>query len=355
VLGRWVRQLGGGSTLDLQAYYDRVNRTAPGVTDRIETFDVQGQHSFSAGARHKIVWGGGYRMTEDKFVNRLNPFVLRPESDTVSIGNVFLQDSIAVTNDITLTLGTKFEYSGYTGFEYLPSARVAWQVTGKDMLWAAVSRAVRTPSRIDRDLLAPGLVDRASDLKSEKLLAYELGWRGQPTTKTNLSVSLYYNDYDDLRVLTLQDNGRFRFGNAMQGYTYGVETWGDWRILDWWRLSAGANLLQKKLRLKRSAIEAALDQHAGNDPEYQAMLRSQMNLTDTVELDFGLRAVDDLPNPGVPAYVAADLRIGWRATDKLELAVGAFNLFDKRHPEAGDVASRREVRRSLYASARWRF
>ena len=356
VLGRWTRVLGEDSALEVQGYYDKVDRSTPGVTDKLETFDIQAQHSFPLGSRHAIVWGGGYRASNDEFTNRLNPFVVDPKGKTVSIGNVFVQDTIALRDNVALTLGTKLEYSSYSGLEYLPSARVAWQVSETDLLWAAISRAVRTPSRVDRDLTAPFILDRATELKSEELVAYELGYRGHFSQRASLSLSLFYNEYDDLRVLTISPTtGRLVFGNAMQGYTYGVETWGDWRLTDWWRLSGGLTVLKKNLRLEPGAIRVALEQHVGNDPEYQFLLRSSMDLSDSVELDVGLRAVDELPSPGVPHYVAVDARLGWRVTDSLELSITGFNLFDDRHPETGDKATRREVRRSIYAGARWRY
>jgi iron complex outermembrane receptor protein len=356
LLGRWSRHLGGG-TAQFQAYYNDAKRLSPGVTDKLETVDVSGQHVFSPLARHEIVWGGGYRRTKDLFINTLNPFVLDPESDTVQLGNGFVQDSIALREDVTLTIGTKIEYSSYSGLEYLPSGRVAWAISDKALLWGAVSRAVRTPSRIDRDLTWPGVFDRAgSSFDSEKLIAYELGYRGRPTPESALSVALFYNDYDDLRVLaTSPDSGLPTFANKMDGHTYGVEVWGDYKLRDWWRLSAGFNVLEKNLHLQPGALDSAISQHAGNDPDYQASLRSYMNLAENLELDTGLRVVDRLPNPAVPAYVAVDARIGWHVTDALELSVGAQNIFDKSHPETGAEATRSEVRRSVYLGARWRF
>jgi iron complex outermembrane receptor protein len=357
VLGRWSRRLGAGSTVELQAYYNDAKRLSPGVTDKLETFDIAGQHTFSPFAGHEIVWGGGYRRTEDLFINTLNPFVLDPESDTIQLGNGFVQDSIALHDDVTVTVGTKIEYSSYTGVEYLPSGRVAWELTDTALLWGAVSRAVRTPSRIDRDLVWPGVFERAgSRFDSEKLIAYEMGYRVQPTPESVLSIALFYNDYDDLRILaTSDDSGLLTFANKMEGHTYGIEAWGDYRVFNWWRLSAGFNLLEKNLHLEPGAVETAISQHAGNDPEYQGSLRSYMDLTERIELDVGLRAVDSLPNPPVPSYVAVDARIGWRLTDTFEISVGAQNVFDKSHPETGAEATRREIRRSAYVGARWRF
>lgn len=356
LLGRWRRDLENGSTFELQAYYDRVDRSVPGVSDALEIFDAEGQHTLSLGGRHELVWGGGFRRIEDEFVNNLNIFVLTPESDTIELANVFAQDTFAVTDDLRLTAGLKVEYSSYTDFEYLPSARLAYDLSDTTLLWAAVSRAVRTPTRFDRDLNAQGVLERAVGFESEELIAYEIGYRSQPTPQTSLSVSAFYNDYDELRVLGISpDTGLLRFENKLEGRTYGVEAWGDYRVLSWWRLSAGANLLKKDLELQPGAVTLALDQHAGNDPEYQLSLRSYMNLTDAVQLDLGLRAVDDLSQPDVPRYVELDARLGWQVTDGVELEIAGLNLLDESHPETGAAATRGEVRRSVYLGARVRF
>ena len=71
----------------------------------------------------------------------------------------------------------------------------------------------------------------APDFQSEKLLAYEIGYRGQPTPQTSVSVSLYWDQYSDLRTLDYTPNGTalYQLGNDEAGHTYGIEAWGDWR------------------------------------------------------------------------------------------------------------------------------
>jgi iron complex outermembrane recepter protein len=356
LLGRWGRQLEDGSRIELQAYVDAVERDIPRVSDALYIFDVEGRHDVRLGDRHEVVWGGGYRVFEDEFVNTLNAFTLDPEKDVVQLGNVFAQDSIALRSDLSLTLGLKLEYSSYTGLEHLPSARLAYDLSDRWLLWSAVSRAVRTPARFDRDLGAAGVLERARNFRSEELIAYEAGVRGQPTAETSLSVSFFYNDYDDLRVLAISPaSGLLMFANKMEGQIYGVEAWGEWRVLDWWRLSAGANLQRKNLDLEAGAVTIALAQHAGDDPEYQASLRSSMDLTEALRLDVALRMVDDLPSPRVPRYVELDARLGWQATEAVELTLAGFNLLDDHHPETGVLATRTEVPRSFYVGARVRF
>ena len=356
LLARWNHQLGGGSNLEVQAYYDTVDRTALGINDSLETYDIQAQHTFKLGGRHQVVWGGGYRVVNDEFTNSLGFFVLDPDSDTLQLGNVFAQDSIKLDSDLTLTLGLKLEDNSLSGLDYLPNIRLAWQVTPTHMLWSAVSRAVRTPSRFDRDLTAPGFFGPSADFESEKLVAYEIGYRGRPTTDTSLSATLFVHDYSDLRSLAVApDSGLFVFGNTMEGYIYGLETWGDYRVRSWWRLSAGFTIMQKNLDLKPGAIDAALDQHAGNDPDHQFSIRSSMDLFENVDFDISLRSVDDLPNPMVPSYLELDVRLAWQMTDQLELSLSGFNLLDNQHPETGAAPGRLEVPRTVLAGARWRF
>jgi iron complex outermembrane receptor protein len=355
LLGRWQRRFENGSHAEVQAYYDKVDRSAVGVSDSLQVFDVEAQHAIRLGGRHEVVWGGGYRQIQDEFINTLNIFVLTPPSDTVQLGNIFAQDTVALRDDLKLTAGLKIEYSSYTDFEYLPSARLAYELLDTSLLWSAVSRAVRTPARFDRDLNAAGVLERATGFQSEEVIAYEAGWRSQPTPESSVSVSVFYNDYDELRVLAISPgSGLLRFDNKMKGETYGVEAWGDYRVNDWWRLSAGANLLRKNLDLEPGAVTLALDQHRGNDPEYQLSIRSYMDLTDELELDVGLRAVDELPDPRVPRYVTLDARLGWRVTEGFEVSLVGFNLLDASHPEVG-ATPQREVRRSVYISGRVSF
>jgi len=363
--GRWSRDLGEGSGLMVQAYFDKATRTSPGLQDSLETYDIQAQHNFNAG-RHEIVWGAGYRATHDAFINTLNLAVLEPERRRVTLADIFVQDEVTLSPDLTLTLGLKGERSSFSGADYMPSARLAWRPSDKAMWWAAVSRAVRTPSRIERDLVfdIPGLgrLVENNTFESEHLIAYEAGYRGRPLERLSLSVSAFYNDYDDLRSNEASATGTIpvgsgfyypvHVGNGVAGHTYGLEAWGSYDLTGWWRLSAGAAALHKSFHNKAGHVDIAGQFSAGNDPEYQASLRSQMTLASNVDIDVGLRAVDALPKPAVPSYIEADARVGWRVTDDVEVAVGGESLLNDAHMESPED---RLVRRNLYAELRWGF
>jgi iron complex outermembrane recepter protein len=356
LLGRWNQQLGNGSALEVQTYINRDERSAPNSLDRIDTFDLQAQHNFKPNDRNEVVWGGGHRIVRDKFISTANPFVLDPPGRTLQLSNLFLQDTFALLDGVSLTLGTKVEYSSFNGFNYMPSARLAWQVAEGHLLWSSISRAVRTTSRIDRELVAPGIFAGGPDFKSEKLIAYEIGYRGRPSAATSLSVSAYYNHYDDIRTTSLSPGGGFPliFANDLEGETHGVEVWGDWRVTSWWRLSGGVNAIEKNLHLKPGGSDISGRQSAGRDPGYQFFARSYLDFPGDVHLDFGFRAVDNLESPPVPAYVEFDARLAWQVTEGIELSIAGFNLIDDHHPETGTLPLS-EIRRGGYLGARWTF
>jgi len=360
LLARWERRLGEGSALEVQAYYDRVRREARGIYDALDAFDVQAQHAFTWRNRHQIVWGGGWRVAEDDFRNFVNGFVLDPLSKRTSLGNVFVQDKIQLSPALDLTVGVKYEHSSYTGADWLPSARLSWRLSDRSMLWGAVSRSVRTPSRLERDLVFPGIVVNGT-FGTEKLVAWEAGWRGRPLENLSLSVSAFFNQYDDLRTNELSPGGVLPIflGNEAEGETWGIEAWGDWAVTPNWRLGAGFTALEKDFRSNSSLDVSGLEVQ-GVDPDWHASLRSQHDIGERMELDLRLRAVDDTPvgtaggYVGADAYAELDVRVGWRLTDRAELSLTGLNLLDERHREASENRGV-EIPRSVHASLRWRY
>jgi iron complex outermembrane receptor protein len=232
-------------------------------------------------------------------------------------------------------------------------------VSDTALLWAAISRAVRTPSRVDRDFILPGIIDGGRSFDSETVIAYELGYRGQPFAGLSLSVSAFYNVYDDLRTVEASTPGLpglpWLIENGMEGDSYGVEAWATYEVRPWWRLSAGLNALHKDLEIKPGSDDVLGLSFAGNDPDFQLSLRSSMNFGPDVTLDVFARRIDRLPSPPVDAYTEINARLGWRVTDSLELAVTGADLVDDSHPEfASPTLAGREIRRSVYFSAVWK-
>jgi iron complex outermembrane receptor protein len=236
-------------------------------------------------------------------------------------------------------------------------------------VWAAVSRAVRTPSRFDHDLSEgsppyPVFLKGGSDFGSESVIAYEVGYRVQLNSKATASVSSFYNRYNDIRSISLTPVTLFPvyFANSLRGDTYGLEFSGNYQVSDAWSLHAGYTLLQEHLRVKPGGydLDNALFETA--DPEHQFSLRSSLNLPWHAELDTGLRWVDTLhtdngPTPAtVPSYFELDARLAWHARERLELSLAGQNLLHSHHPEYGFASPTRvEIQRSVYGKLTWRY
>ena len=261
-------------------------------------------------------------------------------------------------SQLRLTLGTKFERNYYTGTEPLPSARLAWKPGAQHLIWGAASRAVRAPSRIDRDFFSPAqppfAIAGGPDFESEIAKVYEIGYRALPLPQLSYSLSFSRSFYDKLRSVEPAPGGGVVLGNKMEGTVNGLEAWGSYQAAKNWRLSAGTLFLREGLRLKPDSGDTNVSA-AGNDPKRQFMLRSSLDLPDSTELDIRVRYVSALPNPSVPAYSALDMRIAWRLQRGLELSVVGQNLLDSGHVEFGNPATASEMARGAYVKLKWTY
>src|SRR5713226_4539990 len=362
LLGRWNRDLAGWGQLQIQSYFEHTERDIPGTfAERLNIFDVEFQHGLRPIGAQRLTWGGGYRYGEDRVSNSA-VLAFLPANRGLRWSNVFVQDEITLGENVRLTLGAKFENNYYTGTEPLPSARLAWKLQPQRLIWVAASRAVRAPSRIDRDLFLPArtvptptpALDGGPDFASEVVKVFEVGYRAQPSPRATYSVSLFHNIYDKLRSVEPIPGGDTVLGNKMEGTGDGIEAWGNYQAAKNWRLSAGGFFLRQRLRLKPDSGDTNLSL-AGNDPKRQFVLRSSLDLPDSAELDVGIRYVSALPNPSVPAYTAVDARLAWRLRREFELSVVGQNLFDSGHTEFVATNMNSEMARGGHVKLKWYF
>ena len=340
ILGRWSHAWSDGSALQVQAYADRVNQTTNmnGGAYWVDTYDLDIQHSFMIGARNQVVWGGGVR-SDDYNITAGSGLSFQPSSRDMVLGDLFAQDSLTITNGLKLIAGLKLENDPFSGLAVLPDLRLSWKLNDKTLLWAAVSKAIRSPTPFDRDVHEEvggiNLLNAGGTFNSENLIAYEVGARLQPTERLSFSISTYYNVYSDLRSIGINPATVFplHWGNAMRGDAYGVEAWGDYRLTDWWRLSAGFSAEHEQLSFQAGDPGLLGVAEAGDDPAAQGQIRSSMNLGRDVTFDATLRSVAALPNPAVPAYTDLNARLGWNLSPKIQLSVSGFNLLHAYHVE----------------------
>lgn len=357
LLARWNETAAHGGRWQVQAYLDQSERDIPGtLEERLNTFDVEIQNAFQAAAGHFVTWGGGHRYSRDHVTNSA-ALAFLPADRTLRWTSLFAQDEIELRSRLRLTAGARVEDNPYTGAEFLPSARLAWKSPADSLIWGAISRAVRAPSRIDREFFAPAqppfAIAGGPDFRSEVSNVFELGYRSAPSPAFSYSATVFHSIHDHLRALEPGPGGALVLGNEMEGSSTGLEAWGSLRAAENWRLSAGVTLLDQDLRLKSAPADPSSLRVAGNDPQRQLTLRSALDLGERRELDVFLRHVGSLPDPAVPEYTAVDTRYAWKPGRELELSVTVKNLFDQRHPEFGAAATRSEIERGVFFALRW--
>lgn len=362
VIVRDHRVLREDMELTTQAYFDYVSRSVYKQFGEVRyTYDFDTQLHFSPWQHHDVVTGVSYRTSDDKTKSD-GSILFVPRSERFDIAGAFLQDEIRWHQDrYGLILGSKFEYHKIGGVEVQPSIRFALR-NRKSTLWAAISRAVRVPSRYDEDVRFPNLTRPqligSHDFKSESVIAYELGYRAQQFAGFTWDLSLYYNDYHDLRSQERSTVAPFTrvWGNKLGANTYGAEFSFKWQPFRRWRLQGNYTYLEEDVALEAGSRDPTGGMQEYNDPKHTASLRSRLELRPGLQWDVGIRYVSSLPHPQQIAYWTADTRIAWRYRGSWEFALVGQDLLDSQHSEFGSsTPTAHQVQRGYYGSVTWEF
>jgi len=375
LLFRWQRVHSATSDWALQLYYDRVDRDGPVLREDRDTYDIDFDHHYQWGDSHNLLWGIGFRRQADRTPST-STFELVPTSRDVNLYTAFVQDDITLFPDrLQLTLGSKFEHNDFTGFEYQPDVRLTWTPDAAQSVWAAVSRAVRTPARGEQDVrlrvvpppgapAVPVVVMGNQDFESEELLAYELGYRYRSTHRWSSDAAAFVNQYHNLRTLDPEippppDLG-LPFRNRMRGAAWGFEWSGQLEVTDAWRLQTAYTYLNVDLQLQDGSRDTVSRSAEHSSPHHQVSLWSAWDLSAAWRFDTTLRYVGkvDAPAPGAKAYLEMDARLAWQPRNGLELSLSGRNLRHKHHQEFQPdfiQTQSTEVERSLFAQMRLQF
>lgn len=377
----WNRQFDNGAVASIKSFIDYASRDETILSDQRHLFDTELQYNFPRYGRHDLVAGAGYRHIQDDLSGSDLTF-FNPSSRGDSNYSMFVQDKITLVPDNWyLTLGSKLEYHHYTDLEYQPTARLQWFPDDNQAVWASASRAVRTPTRIERDLditnfvLPPGTFSDPALLSltnneqfdSEKLVAYELGYRNQITSGLSLDAAVFYNEYHDM--LSLEAAGATAVAgppaflrvplvaqNEQSAETYGGEIVVDWNVNTDWRLTATYSYIELFVHAP-AVLGISQEQEEGDAPVHQASLQSSWDINKAVSLDTKLYYVDDLPRYDVDDYVRLDLSLNWQVSDNIRFNIVGQNLVEDEHREFADETSinAAEIERSVLGKVVWEF
>jgi iron complex outermembrane receptor protein len=379
LLGRWQREISRWGDVQVQTYYDRTNRREANFAESRDTFDIDFLHHLTLPGHQDFLWGLSARLSSGNAVEVIPTIIFIPGHRTDKLYSGFVQDEIPLVGEqLSITLGSKILHNIYTGYEIQPTVRLLWNPRPQQTLWAGVTRAVRTPSRVDDEDELTGLLTAIpptffrvigdGQFVSEHLVSYEAGYRGMAGRSLHLDITAFYNNYN--RLLSLQPGTPFLeaspapahfvfplfIRNGVMGTSYGAEIAPDWRPTQWWRLQGSYSFLHMDLATRPGYTNfsppAATE---GSSPQHQIVAQSFLDLPWKLEFGQTYRYVSALPAQRVKAYSTADVRIGWLPTKSLEFSISAQNLFQPEHMEfSGDPGPLVGIRRSVYAKITWK-
>jgi iron complex outermembrane receptor protein len=358
LLVNWSRKQSDRSQTTLRVDFDHASREELVYGERHSTVDVDFQHQLTMSESHELVWGLAFRESASQASGGFNVSFL-PDHRTDRLFSSFVQDQWKILGDrLSLILGSKFEHNNYSGFDIQPSARILWTLDPRHTAWAAVSRALRTPSYSDQSIRVnlaalpgpqgfPEVITAFGSpaFRPESLLAYELGYRLQAARRFSIDVATFYSRYRDLQntdqgtpffetdpqpthlvIPLLEDN------NA-SGESYGGEISSNWSITEHWRLIPSYSFLRLDLRSGASNSNLPALPIAVQDPHQQFQFRSNLDLSRRLQFDAGAYYSADLPGLGVAAYMRIDARLGYRPRPDFEISLAGRNLQGGGHQE----------------------
>ena len=407
LLARWQHELSPNDSFTWQAYIDHSRRDWPAhLQERRDTFDLDFQYRTRRFPGHDLVLGVGYRTSRDTLKASYSgvpssavPFaIFTPNAIRQDLLSLFAQDDIILLPEkLILTLGIKLEHNDYTGLETQPNVRLLWSPQPDTTLWTSAARAVRIPTRVDHDgnvnqnVFAPSsplnnfpwpvlIQTGGSVAASEVVHAYEAGWKQRLSSALSFDLAVFYHDYRSLRSVaflpplcqpaTQPPAACFaspasyilqvvEAGNDVEGNSHGFELTTDWRPQP--TLLFRASMGYFSMHLHRKPGVESMEQ-SGSFPEWQGALRMAWNPRPDTDVDFWLRRVGRVSEiPGgrsVPSYNELDLRLAWRPSKQVELALVGRNLLHRRHQEfASELADMPTmmIERSIFGQVNWKF
>ena len=377
LLGQWRRDLPNEADLYLQAFWAHDDRVGPNFGETRDTFDVDFLHRTPPTRWQQFTYGVGARWSPSSTQQTIPTDNFIPASETESIYSGFLQEDVKFVPDrLSLTLGSKLEHNSYTGFEYEPSGRLLFTPRDDQSLWASISRAVRIPDRVDENIdvdvyLAPvwGEIVGNRNLRAERLVAYEGGYRGLWGKRIYFTAAGFHNVYDDLIAQGAPFLGTattppfppgslligFQYRNGIRGTTDGFELAPEWQPLSWWRFKAAWSYLHVNLEdVPGFDYPLTLTTLHGSSPNSQVVARSLIDLPGHFEFDQIFRYIGALPAQGVEAYETGDVRFGRHLSPGLDVSVVGQNLLQPHHEEFGiSPGPNVGIKRGIYAKLVW--
>jgi iron complex outermembrane recepter protein len=381
LVARWTHTRPGGASLQVQSFVDVADRNEPVGDYRRRAVDVDTQYHTGVGAHQDVVGGVGYRFIDEAFAGKVG-FLLTPAQSDLSLLTAFLQDEIALFGRrLIVTLGSQVQYDSDSGAGVQPTVRVMWKGLERQRLWAATSRALRTPSLEDRGVrlaYPPVATDSGLPLtvillgnpaaQTERFVDTEAGYRLELGTTASIDATGFVGHYDRLQTQELgapvvafvpfpQISVTTRWGNLLEAETRGLEVAGHWIPVPAWRFDGSYSAFHLTPRLSATSLDPASAAQDGSAPAAQWQLRTVFKPVARATVNAAVFHVDRLKQLQVEAYTRADVSAEWQFNSQLSVAaIGQHLLADSQSEFGGNnLVQVTRIPRNVSLRLRWTF
>jgi outer membrane receptor for ferrienterochelin and colicins len=283
---------------------------------------------------HHITLGGQYQDNFHQFQTFFNPNVSLLNSDEKTYQwALFVQDDYAITDELTLNAGVRFDYYSIFGNTINPRAGLIynpWQSTTFKLLYGEAFRAPNQ-SELHNDV---GRATSNTDLKPEKLDTLEFIVEHYFTQQLRGEFNVFHTKLADNIRAAPNTNNKVQYQNIGDVESIGVETqientWGDG--------------FQGRLSYSwQETVDEKTGERLSNSPEHLIKLNLIAPLwQNKVFVGFETQFMSSRKVPPkfaggtigrVGDYVISNLTVYTQNWVKgLELSAGAYNLFDERY------------------------
>ena len=298
---------------------------------------------------------------------------LRPNDDQSRIRGLFLeQQSWGFNRKLLINLGFKVEDQQFTNWEWQPRIGASYFFKERFMVWGSVSRAIRAPSRLERDIdtyilsSGSGVLTRLQgnpNFRAETLDAFEFGGRFL-FARQSINIALFQFDYDQLLSTQFGLPGiadtpygqrvvvPVTFGNNQAATSKGAELFWSFWTRDAWKFNVSYSFLNLDAEDPPENAMQGNDNIEGFSPDHQFRISANVRPSKRFFAHASAAWVDRLEGRNIPSYWNASLHLGFHPGKRCRISVLGRNLIENQHSE---YQSSIVIERQWAAKLHWRW
>ena len=287
--------------------------------------------------RHKLVAGAEYQRDRqrDQYNFDTDPYAARlDERHSGNRFGMYLQDEVALRDDLLLNAGLRYDYHSTGGDAWNPRVALIFKASPASTLKALYGTAFRAPNAYELYYQLPGAGGQKAnpDLKAERIRTRELVLEHQLGADSRIGATVFQNTVSDL-ISQTQDpaDGLLVYRNASKAVARGVALTFEQAWAGGARMRAGSSWQRTE--------DAASGALLANSPQFQAQLNLSLPLWRSgwnagIEAQY-LGPRNSLQGRTGGYWLANTTLFSARLFKGAEISASVYNLFDHRYADPG--------------------